>query len=321
MARAVVVGSLFAEGHSSEGKSQLTSLQKDFPDTPGVLNLQATAQLMDGHIEAARGLFRRAISREPNNLDAMNGLVRIELDDGRTSEAVKLVDGALKRGDVTGSFLLTAADVYDAAGDPDRAEAQLKRAIELQPSRLSAYSHLAEHYLRQDRLEDARRRIQQFVEKSPSSVAMQTMLAVVLEMQHKIPEAETQYRHVLTLDSHAPIAANNLAWMYVSTNRNIDEALRLAETAHLGLPDEPAVNDTLGWIYLKKNLPEHAIDYLQVSVQNAPNDPASHYHLGMAYLQSGAADKAKKELQVALLSKVPFDGMAEARQALAQLGG
>ena len=48
---------------------------------------------------------------------------------------------------------------------------------------------------------------------------------------------------------------------------------------------------------------------------------AVHYHLGMAYLQSGYLDKAKKQLQAALASKTEFDGSADAKKALAQLGG
>ena len=56
-------------------------------------------------------------------------------------------------------------------------------------------------------------------------------------------------------------------------------------------------------------------------MQKNPNDPAGHYHLGMAYVRAGEIDKGKQALQKALSFKVEFDGTAEARKTLAQLGG
>jgi tetratricopeptide (TPR) repeat protein len=117
------------------------------------------------------------------------------------------------------------------------------------------------------------------------------------------------------------VAANNLAWLYVASNRNLDEALQLAQTALQGLPDEPHVTDTLGWIYYRKDMPARAVQYLESSVEKNPNDPASHYHLGMAYVRAGDLEKGRKSLQRAVASKIEFDGIAEARKTLAQIGG
>ena len=78
---------------------------------------------------------------------------------------------------------------------------------------------------------------------------------MLLESQHQLPEAEKLYQKVLSVNPHAGVAANNLAWLYVSSNRNLDEALQLAQTALQQLPDEAHVMDTLGWIYYRKDMP------------------------------------------------------------------
>ena len=54
--------------------------------------------------------------------------------------------------------------------------------------------------------------------------------------------------------------------------------------------------DTLGWIYLKKNLSDNAIEIFQDLVAKAPNQSTFHYHLGMALYQKGDKPKAIKEL-------------------------
>jgi tetratricopeptide (TPR) repeat protein len=123
----------------------------------------------------------------------------------------------------------------------------------------------------------------------------------------------------LTVDSKAAVAANNLAWIYVAGGRNLDEALALAQTAQQQLPDEPNVNDTLGWIYYKKGLLPQAIRYLEFGVKNDPNDPSKHYRLGMAHIGNRDFEKARRELNLALASKSDFPENADARKALADI--
>jgi uncharacterized protein HemY len=93
----------------------------------------------------------------------------------------------------------------------------------------------------------------------------------------------------------------------------------LARTAHRILPDEPNVNDTLGWIYYKHGRYGDAIKHLEISVTNGPSLAEAHYHLGMAYAGFGEPDKARASLTKALAFGTEFEGIAEARQKLASL--
>jgi Flp pilus assembly protein TadD len=146
------------------------------------------------------------------------------------------------------------------------------------------------------------------------------MIGMLLEAQGKADEAEQTYRQVLTIDRRAAVASNNLAYMYVSTGKNLDEALQLAQTAKEQLPEEPHVSDTIGWIYFKKNMVSAALPHLESSAAKTPDDPIANYHLGMAYMQAGELDKAKQSLSRALKITGEFDGAADARKTLAALG-
>jgi uncharacterized protein HemY len=86
------------------------------------------------------------------------------------------------------------------------------------------------------------------------------------------------------------------------------------------MPDEPHVSDTIGWIYVKKNMVSAALPHLESSVKKTPEDPVAHYHLGMAYLENGEVDKAKASLTKALSLRADFDGASDARKALSALG-
>ena len=235
-------------------------------------------------------------------------------------EATAVIDRALADRQPSVELLLIGGRAYATAGDLVKSEAALKRAIELDPARLQGYNLLGQLYARQHRLDEARTRFQDVQRRNPKSVSAGTMVGMLLESQGHATEAEKEYEKVLAIDPHAGVAANNLAWLYVTGQSRLDEALQLAKTAQQAMPDEPSINDTLGWIYVKKNMGSMAITPLQSSVQKSPAEPVYHYHLGMAYLDAGEFDKAKTSLSKALALKPDFDGAEDARKALASIG-
>src|SRR5262249_5484351 len=152
-------------------------------------------------------------------------------------------------------------------------EKVLRRAIEADPTRLQGYGLLGQLYARQQRTQEAIAQFQDVVKRDPKSVAAMTMIGMLMEARGNRDGAEKQYEAVLAVDSRAVVAANNLAWLYASANRKLDEALQLAQTAQQQLPGEPSISDTLGWIYLQKNMAARAIEQLEQSVQKVPANP------------------------------------------------
>jgi Flp pilus assembly protein TadD len=147
------------------------------------------------------------------------------------------------------------------------------------------------------------------------------MLATIAHLQGTTDAAAATYRKALAIDPHASVAANNLAWLYAERGGNLDVALQLAQTAKRDMPQQPEVNDTLGWIYYKKNLPQIAVSALQDSVAAAPGNATFQYHLGLTYARLGDKVKARAALERALQLDAQFDGAADARRVLAGLEG
>ena len=78
------------------------------------------------------------------------------------------------------------------------------------------------------------------------------------------------------------------------------------------------VDDTLGWVYYKKNLADLAIPPLQDSVRRDPTNAVHVYHLGLAYLKAGEVTKALDAFETAVKLKPDFK---EALEKRAQLRG
>ena len=158
--------------------------------------------------------------------------------------------------------------------------------------------------------------------KQPKSVGAHTMVAMILQGQGKRAEARARYEQILRIDPRAAVAANNLAWMIAEDQSgDIDMALELAQTAKIMLPGQPEVNDTVGWIYYKKDLPALAIAAIRLSIEKDPNNPIYHYHLGLAYAKSNEPARARASIEHALKLKPDFQGADQARNALASLIG
>jgi Flp pilus assembly protein TadD len=77
--------------------------------------------------------------------------------------------------------------------------------------------------------------------------------------------------------------------------------------------------DTAGWVRFKRGEFKDALPTLQRAVDRAPGSSVIRFHLAMAELQMGMRDQARSNLETALTGSAEFQGMNEARVALASL--
>jgi tetratricopeptide (TPR) repeat protein len=209
--------------------------------------------------------------------------------------------------------------LYLAKNDPSAAEAAFRAAIEKSPNLLAPYYALAGIYLRERKADKAIEQFTQLLSVNPKQAGAHMMIAVIYDSQKKPELSEKHYRACLEIDPKFAPAANNLAYLLVEGNRDLNEALKYAQTAKGILPEEPSVMDTLGWVYYKKGLYDSAISEFKASLAKAPDNPTVAYHLGLAYHKKGEADKARVELKRALDLSGSFDGADQARQLLAEM--
>jgi Flp pilus assembly protein TadD len=145
------------------------------------------------------------------------------------------------------------------------------------------------------------------------------MIGMLYEQEGRQDEARKMYEKVLSYDSRAAVAANNLAWMMAERNENLDLALKYAQTAKAVLPDAAPISDTLAWVYYKKDLAPLAVEPLQHAISRDPKNATYHYRLGLVYLKTGDSAKAKQAFQQSLAISPSFPQAADAKARLAAL--
>jgi tetratricopeptide (TPR) repeat protein len=320
-ARLILVRSLLARGDAAGAERELAPLTDKYPNVSAVQTAQGSLALLKRDQPAARRAFLRAAETDARNIDAARGLIMLDIAEKHPADARQRADAMVKANPTNAAALTIAAQAYRLTGDAARAEDLLRQAISSAPNSLSAYGMLGQLYASQRKLEAARTEYQQIIAREPKSVSAHTMLGMLYDMDNKPADAEKAYEAALALDGHAAVAANNLAWLYVDANRNLDQALQLAQTAVAALPDEPNVNDTLGWIYYKKDMYPQALASLRHSVEKDPTNVSAQYHLGLTCVRLNDWDAGRKALKEALRLNPKFEGAAEAQKTLAQIGG
>ena len=318
-AQLVLARALLGRGDLDRSSSVTQGLLKEFPNVAQVHNQAGLVALARKDRAGARTAFDRALTLNPGLMEPLMSLVSMDVQDGKGPAARERVQARLDKGTPTSSLLALAGTTWAATGDLAGAESFLKRAIETDSSNFEAYSALARVYVAQRKPDAAVAEFDRLIAKQPNAVGAQTMAALILQGQGKESEAQQRYERLVEANPRAAVAANNLAWIYASRGENLDKALALAQAAKAELPEHPEVNDTLGFVYLKKELPSLAIPPLRLAIEKQPQSPGFHFRLGQALAQTGDKAGAKRALTEALRLKSDFDGAAEARKLLGTL--
>jgi Flp pilus assembly protein TadD len=296
-------------------------LLERYRDNPSVLVQAGFVSRLKGDDVQARRFFVNALELREGNLEARAALVALDLAEKKAADAVARVEDLVAKAPSHVPALLLAAQTYAAVGDLQKSEQALRKTIEIDAASFQAYGMLGHLYLRQGRLAEALKEFDELSRRGDRPVQAHTLAGIILTMQKSEPDARKRYEQALAIDPEAPVAANNLAWMLAETGGNLDVALQLAQTAARRLPDHPAVQDTVGWIYYKKGMASLAVPQFKKSVEKEPGNPVYHYHLGLAHAKAGDSPSARVALQQALALKPTFGGAEEARQLLASLRG
>jgi putative PEP-CTERM system TPR-repeat lipoprotein len=315
-ARLMMARVAMVNGDLRRASDETEKLVAERPNSAPVQALVGDLRMLQKNFGAARQAFARTLELDPANLSALRGMVTVNIGDRNPRAAQAVVEERLKATPDDPAILLLAADTFETTGDTRRREQMLRHLIDVDPSNIRAYAALARLYVELDQLDKAKAQFDQILAKSPNAIGASTMVALILESQGKTAEAVKAYERVLAIEPGAILAANNLAWLYAEGAGNLDVALDLAQGAKQRAPKTPQLDDTIGWIYLKKNLPQLAIQAFRTSAETEPANPVYRYHLGLAYIKNGDRIRAREALDEALRLRPGYPEAVEARKTL-----
>ena len=312
--RAVALG---GQRHYSEARNVLTSLASDAPE-----NIEVQFQLVA--IDLAEKKFPQAEARlqqlyQKSKFMAVAGLVDAYVAQGKTDKAVSRLNLELAKSPDATWIPTMLAEVYMRQAKYDLALEQCRRLQALGDKSAPLQVRFGRAYQLKGDLVKALASFEAAKELAPQDVAVLNALADVQQMTGRKQEAISNYRRILVLDPDNADAMNNLAYTLLDTGGAPEEARTLVEHALQKSPQNPTYADTLGMVYLKRNLGDSAVQVFSGLVQRFPDNPAYRYHYAVSLSQKGQRAKAKSELEISLHKSPPDDLRKSIQSSLAAI--
>jgi tetratricopeptide (TPR) repeat protein len=315
-ARLALIRAWIARGDDKTARAEIAVLKERKPPAAGAFVLDGTLSMRAGNLSAARAAFERAWQLDATSIEALTGLTTVDVLRKDTRGIRARIDARLQADPNNQDLLLLAGRAFLESGDAARAEEVLRRSVALDPQGTANVALLARVLAGQNQLERAGRDFEDALQRDPSNLAARIMAAVLTHARGNLPEAKRRYEEILTLEPRAALAANNLAAIFADEGERMDRAQQLGEMASEQWPADAEIQDTLGWIYYRRQSYGLAIRQFQRSVTADPRNPTFHYHLGLAHSKNGETDRAREALERALRLN---PRLAEAREALQAL--
>lgn len=221
-----------------EGKPQIADpmLDKLEAMATGVrpLLFRAIDAVHAGHHEKAVELFRQALDKDPENVNARVSLARSLYLSGEAAEARRQLEEALRRAEThaLGNFLLGVW--LHGAGEQQAAISHFKTTLDADPQHGGAHHFLANTYMATQDYEAAVRHYAKAVEKVPENLPARLMLAMAM-LRAGMPQAEARDSLERSLEAFPdqPLFGSPLARLLAASPdpevRDGERALALAE--------------------------------------------------------------------------------------------
>ncbi len=314
-------------GEVKQGRLELEAILKANANARDALFLLARLDLREKNYRQAEDRFRSLYMGKQPDVRGLRGLTDVYIAQGRGELALQMMQTEIKRAPDVLQLRSGLAQVAAQIKNYDIAIAEYKNLIdkvgntkEAQRALPDLYTRLGDAYRLAGQYDQAVTHLQKAVQLQPQNVRAKFFLAMTNERLGHKAEAVKMYEQILKAQPDNPIVLNNLAFAMAEAGRDLDLALSYAQKAKQRLPNHAEVSDTLGWIYIKKNLSDNAIQIFQDLVKKEPASSTFRYHLAMAFFQKGDRPKARRELESALRNKPPKDEEDKIRELLGKLG-
>ena len=189
--------------------------------------------------EKAGEVLRGILKDDPENESAVEQLTQLLLDEGKSSEAVALLEGMTNR---TASPLLfdLLGDAYTQTKDLPKAEQAYRKATELDPSELSHQRGLGQTLMSEEKFPEALTVYQKLADVMPDDADIYLRIAQIYREMHQLDRAEES---LLKARQYAPgnlEVMYNEAMLYQAQGR-YDDAIRVLSDAIAGVKGQSAV--------------------------------------------------------------------------------
>jgi Flp pilus assembly protein TadD len=201
------------------------------------------ARLYRLHNEAdkAEGVLRAVLKNDPENEAAVEQLTQLFLDQGKSGEAVTLLEGLTQRTPTSSTALFDLlGEAYTQTKELAKAERAYRKAMELDPTELSHQRGLAQTLLSEEKYQDALMVYQKLSGLMPDDPDVYLRIAQIYRELHQLDKAEENLLRARQYSPGSLEVMYNEAMIYEAQGR-YEDAIRVLSEAVAGIKGQSTV--------------------------------------------------------------------------------
>ncbi len=195
-------------------------------------------------------------------------------------------------------FLIQRASQQLAVGSVDSANADIAKALSLDPNYSDALALQAIIAVVQNDKDKALNIARKAVEGDPNSATGRIALSYAQQAAFDLEGARTSLEYAVDIDPQNGLAWARLAELWSSSGR-LDKSLEAAEKAAAIAPNLARTQTVLGFSYLTQVKTTDAKDAFNKAVPLDQGDPLPHLGLGLAIIRDGDLASGGREIEIA----------------------
>jgi tetratricopeptide (TPR) repeat protein len=286
-------------GLLDQALQKLDILAKGQPEPAGVEYLRGMVFYQQGKMAEAAAAFAMAIAQDPKNLDAMQMEGASLFREGRSAEAIPLLEQARRsvpNANVDPSYVLGLC--YMDTRRYDDARKAFAGQYGFAPDSAPAYLLAARMLMRRDYLPVAEESARKALALDPA-LPQANLLLGEIELAHgQSADALADFEKERDLNPLDGAVYERLGDAYIRAG-DFNRAQQALDRAVLLEPNVNAPFILLGKVLLKQENSMMAKMYLEHALQIDPKNYMAHYLLGQAYRALGRTDDAAREYKAA----------------------
>jgi len=237
------LGEVNSGGNQSEtaGKAieQFREINRlDPTDTESALWLARLYRLKNEH-DKSEEVLRGILKTDPDNEQAVEQLTQLLLDEGKSEDAVSLLEGITQHSS-SPVLMDLLGDAYTQAHELPKAETAYRKAVEMDPSELSHQRGLAQTLFSEEKYSEALKVYQKLSDLMPDDSDVYLRIAQIYRELHQLDKAE---ENLVKARQYAP---GNLEVMYnegmlYESQGRYEDAIRVLSDAVTGIKGQSAM--------------------------------------------------------------------------------
>jgi Flp pilus assembly protein TadD/2-polyprenyl-3-methyl-5-hydroxy-6-metoxy-1,4-benzoquinol methylase len=267
-----------------------------------ILLTEAVRLHQAGQLDQAAALYRKVLTVQPNNADALHLLGMIALQQSQPQTALELIGKAITLNDRHAPYHSHHSLALQTLGDMEGAVAGYRRALALNPDDPDTYNNMGNALAALDRPENAVAAFRRALALQPGNAVAHNNLGHVQRSMERWDEAEASFRKAAELQPGFAGAFINLG----NLHRDKDDLLGAENCYRRALtlaPRDTAAHCGLGLTLWQLGRHDEALASYQTVLAIDPDHPETLVNLGIARAEDGALEEAEALLVRALAAR------------------